>query len=350
MLLGVWLIVATVVVRADDGASITERPVMISGNGGTSLEGTLELPARAATAKVPGLVLLSGSGPTDRDGNQPPAFMTDLLKQIAAGLANHGIATLRFDKRGMDANASELPPDQSLYGAFFTWENFVGDTVAAGRFLRQQPEIDPARIGFLGHSEGGILSLDAAQALRSDGHPIAALILIGAPGRTIDAIVSDQLRALLKRQGAPPPQTEYFLKQNRQVIDYIRANGRVPFNMPQGLAPIYPPYLGMFLQSELAEDPCKLVAAFSGPVLVINGAFDAQVSPTLDTALLEAALKSRKNDDHTVIIALDASHNLKSVQSVDDPGITGPVIPAILDQLTAWAARKLGTNGAAKNN
>ncbi len=179
---------------------------------GATLAGTLLLPTSEGSA--PALVLLAGSGPTDRDGNQPPAMMTNLLKQIAQGLADQGIATLRFDKRGMYANGAHLPKDPSQYGEFFAWENFVGDAASAVRFLRQQREIDKDRIGILGHSEGGLLALEAAHMLKSEGHPPAALILISTPGRSMEAIITDQLKALLNHQGATAQQRDFFLGEN----------------------------------------------------------------------------------------------------------------------------------------
>lgn len=348
MVLGWWLCVAAGAGPGTWAAEISERQVTFKGADGTDLAGTLQLPAGASNAKVPALVLLAGSGPTNRDGNQPPILMTDLLKQIAHGLEVRGVATLRFDKRGMDANAAELPKNPNLYGAFFSWENFVGDAAAACRFLREQPEVDPARTGILGHSEGGLLALAAAGVLQSDNHPVAALILISTPGRPIDAIIIDQLQGLLKQQGATPAQSDYFLEENHRITDAIRTSGQVPLDVPAGLAALYPSYAGRFLQSELAIDPCRLAAAFGGPVLVINGALDTQVSPERDAEALNDALKGRTGDDHTLIIVPGASHNLKVAKAPGDPGITGEVAPDVLNKLEAWVTAKLDSRATNK--
>src|SRR5258708_3636948 len=96
----------------------SERQVTFPGADGATLAGTLQLPAGEKAG--PALVLLAGSGPTDRDGNQPPALVTDLLKQVAVGLAEKGIASLRYDKRGMYANKADLPKDLAKYGDFFS--------------------------------------------------------------------------------------------------------------------------------------------------------------------------------------------------------------------------------------
>src|SRR5581483_6115473 len=97
-------------------AEPVEREVTFAGAGGTSLAGTLLPPEANVHKRVPALVLVAGSGPTDRDGNQRPAIVTDLLKQFATALAKRGIATLRYDKRGMHANRAQLPKEVAQYG------------------------------------------------------------------------------------------------------------------------------------------------------------------------------------------------------------------------------------------
>lgn len=317
----------------------TERRVSFPGADGATLAGTLQLPAGDGAG--PALVLVAGSGPTDRDGNQPPAMVTDLLKQIAGGLADQGIATLRYDKRGMYANKAELPKEIAKYGDFFSWENFVGDAAAACRFLREQPRIDPKRVGILGHSEGGMLALEAARVLKAEGHAPAVLILVSTPGRTMDAVIADQLKALLARQQATPAQTDFFLSENTRVTKVIRQTGQVPLDVPAGLGALYPQYLGKFLHSELASDPCKLAGEFAGPVLVVQGEADIQISPERDAKALDAALAARKDDVHTLAVIPKASHNLKVPPNADDPGFNGPVAADALEKLQKWSAEHL---------
>src|SRR6185437_2429566 len=105
---------------------------------------------------------IQGSGPTDRDGNQPPQLKTDLLRQIATALGEAGIASLRYDKRGMYANRDTMPKAAAELPHFFDWSAFVEDVHGAFDFLRAQEAIDPARVGILGHSEGGLLALDVS--------------------------------------------------------------------------------------------------------------------------------------------------------------------------------------------
>lgn len=117
---------------------VMNQQISFTSNDGAVLAGTLTMPG-GTVEKVPALVLLQGSGPTDRDSNQPPVLRTDLLRQLAEGLAQKGIATLRYDKRGMHANAPGLPTDPKDYAAYFDWHRFVDDAYAAYAFLRAQP-------------------------------------------------------------------------------------------------------------------------------------------------------------------------------------------------------------------
>jgi pimeloyl-ACP methyl ester carboxylesterase len=325
----------------------SEQQVVFEGGGGTRLSGTLLTPASDSPTTVhPAMLLLAGSGPTDRDGNQPPGLMTDLLKQIAQELANRGIASLRCDKRGMYANASQMPKAQAELGAFFSWENFATDAVEAYRFLCKQPHIDPKRVGILGHSEGGLLALDASRLLKADATPPAILVLASTPGRRVDLLITEQLHAALSRQGAPADQVNYFLKENARITERIRTTGKVPGDVPAGLQALYPAYLSSFLHSEFALDPCKLAADYHGPVLVIAGAMDIQVSPERDAKPLDLALASRKPGVHKLLIGAKASHNLKVVNNPSDPGFAGPVSPELMKGLSDWVVLQLVQNAA----
>lgn len=315
-----------------------EREVTFTGAGGTQLVGTLTMPVDTSAKAAPAMVLIAGSGPTDRDGNQGTAFHTDLLKQFADALAGVGVASLRYDKRGVGGSRmpAEVMMSQAALEEFAAWENFVGDAEGAYRFLQTQPEIDPVRVGFLGHSEGSWLALQAADDLKSAAHPPCLLVLVSTAGRPIDQVIHDQLVRLLKIQGATPEQTKYFLDENTRITEAVRKTGVMPTDVPPGLAALYPAYLGKFYKSELAMDPARLASQFPGPVLVLQGSDDVQNPPGPSLPPLEAALNSRKHDDHKVVLVVGASHNMKLVTGPDDLGIAGPVAPQALHALTDW--------------
>ena len=207
--------------------------------------------------------------------------------------------------------------------------------------LREQPEIKPDRVGILGHSEGGLLALAADELLRSDGVPPTVLVLVSTPGRTMDAVIHDQLVRLLAKQKANERETKFYLDENARIAKAVLETGRVPDDVPAGLKALYPAYLGKFLKSNFSVEPCNLAARFLGPVLVIAGEKDIQVSPELDAGALDAALKTRPNDDHLLIIVASASHNLKAVKDDREPGFAGDVAPDIVDRLGQWVAAKL---------
>lgn len=321
----------------------TEKPVTFTGVGGAVLTGTLTLPVHSGQSAVPGLVLIVGSGPTDRDGNSGPV-QTDLLKQIAQRLASKGIASLRYDKRGVGGSVMS-PADQANLADYAAWENFVGDAAAALRDLQQQPGIDAQRTGFLGHSEGGLIALQATQQI-SGSQPPSLLVLVSTAGRTYDVVVNEQLVHILRLQGATPAQTNYFLSKNREIAAAIERDGVVPDDVPPGLAALYPPYIGKFYRSVQLADPAKLAAQFSGPVLVIQGQKDVQVSAERDLPVLKAGLSSRTHGTYQVSLIPNASHNLKSVTSEADPGVAGPVAPEALSVLCGWlrVAWKMGVS------
>ena len=323
---------ALVLTGASCGKSASiEREIDFLGAGGVKIAGTLALPGSASPERtVPALLLLQGSGPTDRDGNQPPILRTDLLRELAQVLADDGIASLRFDKRGMYANRAGLPANPDELSEFFSWPSFAGDAHAAFAFLKAQPAVAADRVGILGHSEGGLLALDLTTRDRPK-----LLILASTPGRPLGDVIHDQLSALLDRQHAIPEQRRFLLNADQRIRAQILASGNVPPDVPAGLAALYPNYLGPFLKSALALDPAALAARFEGPILVINGAADTQVAATRDAARFASALASR-HDGSEVFTPAGVSHNLKTVTGSNDPGITGSLDAGVKDVVLRW--------------
>jgi uncharacterized protein len=305
-----------------------EQSISFLGAGGVSLAGTLTLPEGAA--RCPALVLVAGSGPTDRDGNQLPAVRTDLLKSFAEALAQKGIASLRYDKRAV--GKSGKPSKTQSLSAFADWKNFVGDVELAATWLRKQQGIDPKHVGLLGHSEGGMLCLEASARVRPSG-----LVLAATPGRPLRVVLHDQLTRMLKQQKATPQQTKFFLESYTRISAQVIKTGKVPKDVPPGLAGLYPEYLGPFLQGMLSLDPVKLARKITCPALVLQGEGDIQVSPTKDAPALNAALKTA----HRLVIVPGVSHNFKKIQNSADPAFAGPVLPEALEQLARWTTKSL---------
>jgi alpha-beta hydrolase superfamily lysophospholipase len=316
-----------------------EREVTFLGAGGAKLAGTLTLPSQPAGAKFPGIIIVTGSGPVDRNGNVGAEFQTNLYKQIAENLAKQGIASLRYDKRGIGGSAANVDP--AKVADLAAWENFVDDVSACFRCLQQQKEIDPARTGMLGHSEGGLLVLESADRLRWYRRPPVVLVLASTAGRTIDVVIHEQLVRALTVQHATPEQSKFFLDKNAAITGAIRKTGKVPLDVPAGLAALYPSYIGKFYLGELKADPAKLAAKFPGPVLILQGEKDVQVSAKADAPALDKALKSRTGDAHTLAVIPGVSHNLKPVKNESDPAFAGDMAPEAMSRLSAWLKAKL---------
>jgi len=336
-LLALPVLFTAMTAMAADGVS--NQLISFTSNDGAVLAGTLTRPTNQ-TGKLPGIVLLQGSGPTDRDGNQPPTIRSDLLRQIADGLALKGIATLRYDKRGMHANNAGLPASMDGYATFFAWDRFIDDAYAAYAFLRAQPGIEMTKTGLLGHSEGGLIALDLTSRLVATEQP-AFLILASTPGRRSDQVLQEQIGRLLTEQKASQAQRKYFLGENERIIKTIRETGKVPDNVPAGLAALYPAYLGPFIQSWSKLNPPALAARYAGPVLIVQGDADIQVSSERDALALDAALQRRTNDDHALVVVPRGSHNLKPLQNDKDPGFQGEIDPSVIERTASWLLSRL---------
>lgn len=333
----VALLFASPIAKGAD--SVINQQVSITSSDGSILAGTLTIPA-GVTFKVPGLVLIQGSGPTDRDGNQPPVLRTDLLRQIAEGLAQKGIATLRYDKRGMHANAGGRPASQDGYADYFNWGRFVDDAYAAYAFLRAQAAVDAGKTGLFGHSEGGLIALDLASRL-VEGEKPQTLILAATYGRPVDVVIREQIGRSLNETKAKPADRRMFLAENDRAIKALRDTGKAPANLPPALAGFYPAYLGPFWQAQFKLDPATLAQRYSGPVLLIQGDADIQISAERDALALDAALQKRQPDDHALIILPRTSHNLKPLQNDKDPGFEGEIDPGVISRISGWLLGKL---------
>jgi len=312
-----------------------EREVTFAGAGGLALHGTLLLPA-GAEGKVPGVLLLAGSGQTDRNGNVP-GLTIDLLKEIAERLAREGYASLRFDKRAAAVYAASWPADVAKQNDFFSWDSFVGDAKAGLVFLQAQPRIDARRVVIAGHSEGATIAMQIGHDFNGATNAPAGLILISSPGRTGGLIVREQVDMGLKRNGATDEQLRPYLDYVDLVLSQLKKDGTIPPNPPPGLEGLFPPSAAKLLRAEFEFDPARILPGYDGPVLVVQGGKDVQVSALRDTPLLDTALKTRKRGKYEVLIVPSASHNMKKVNNENlEPGLVGPVVTETLDKIAAW--------------
>jgi alpha-beta hydrolase superfamily lysophospholipase len=331
---------------------------------GVTLSGTLVMPVHAAGQRVPGVIILAGSGSADRDGNNRHVT-TDLYRQIAALLAQEGIASLRYDKRGVGRSTPApvpadpqhpTPSEQASFQDFVDWQNFVADAVATEAELLAQPDIDPRHVGIIGHSEGGIIAAELAGMKVALAQQPSAVVLVGAPGRPYDIVVRDQLARQLELLQTAPTVTQAALSRVDTLVADLRQGGANQSTLLQDLQsdPAIPAQFSMtvtglysigfqkFWTAALQISPALDIMQYAGPVLVLQGGSDTQVSALLDAPALNQALSARSSGTQQLSIIPNASHFLKSVQDANtDPGFAGEIVPDAAAALRAWIKAKI---------
>ncbi|MDM8349725.1 alpha/beta hydrolase [Pseudomonas sp. sp1636] len=272
--------------------TIVQRPISLETGLGT-LHGTLVRPQSATP--VPVALLIAGSGPTDRDGNNPAGGHNDSLKRLARTLAKHGIASVRYDKRGVAASRAATPDERDL-----SVEQYVADVVAWGRLLKADATF--SRLILTGHSEGALIASLAAPAAGAD-----ALISIAGSSRPIDQVLREQLHYRL-----PPP----LLAQSHRLLDSLLA-GRPIDAVPAALHVLFRPSVQPYLISLLRQKPSAAFARLRIPALIVQGSHDIQVgvadAEALKAAKTDAQLEIIEGMNHVLrIVPLDMKAQLAS--------------------------------------
>jgi uncharacterized protein len=236
---------------------------------------------------VPVVLLLSGSGPTDRNGNSPmlPGKNNSLL-MLAEGLASNGIASLRYDKRGVGESAKAMVSEADL-----RFETYVDDAVAWCEQLRNDKRFSAVIIA--GHSEGSLIGMLAAKRCNAAG-----FISISGAGHTAADILRTQLAGKL------PPE---LATQSDEILKNLEA-GKTTENPPAALAALYRASVQPYLISWFRYDPAKSIAVLTVPILIVQGTTDLQVSVD-DAKRLAAA-----NPKAKLLLVEGMNHVLKEVQ------------------------------------
>ena len=234
-------------------AYAAETPITLDTPTG-QLAGTLELPAGADKPRV--ALLIAGSGPTDRDGNSSliPG-RNDSLKLLAAGLAEAGIATVRYDKRGIGGSHAAGSAESAL-----RFEMFVDDAAAWIARLKADPRF--ASVAVIGHSEGSLIGMLAAR--QADA---AAFVSIAG--------IADGASTLMRKQleGKLPPELE---KESERILVSLES-GVVVDPVPPALTTLFRPSVQPYLISWFKYVPAQRIAELTMPVLVVQGNTDIQV-------------------------------------------------------------------------
>ena len=233
------------------------------------LHGTLLTPADTQAAAV----LIPGSGPTDRNGNQLPAVQAATLRLLAEGLAEHGIATVRIDKRGIGASAMAAYSEDRL-----RFDHMAEDARAWAADLATRT--GRACVWLMGHSEGGLV----AQVAAADNAQVCGVVLLASAGRPAADVVREQLAAL------PQPMND----QAMHALSELEA-GRTVEAVP-GLEALFRPSVQPYLISWFRHDPRELAAAYDRPMMIVHATHDSQVGAADADALATAQPNARRLD------------------------------------------------------
>lgn len=254
------------------------------------LKGTMLAPAAGSAAMM---LIIPGSGPTDRNGNNPYGVRASTYRLLAEGLAQRGIGTVRIDKRGMFGSRGAVADGNAV-----TVEDYVTDTGSWIAAIRKQTGV--SCVWVLGHSEGGLVALAAAQKVKD----ICGLVLVSAAGRPLGEVIRQQIK--------DNPANAPILGQATAAIDSLEAGKHVDTStMNPALMPLFAPQVQGFLISVFSYDPAKLIAAVTKPVLIVQGKRDMQVS-VADAERLKQAAPGAK-----LALLDDTNHVLKTVASDD---------------------------------
>ena len=306
---------ATAAVLCTATTHAQETPVTLTTRTG-ALQGTLAIPP-GAKSPMPVALIIAGSGPTDRDGNSPllPG-RNNSLKMLADSLGQHGIATLRYDKRGIGASMGSLGKESDL-----RFTTYVDDAVGWLEWLRADARF--SRRVVIGHSEGALLAAMAAQ--RS---PVSHVVSIAGAGRPIGDVLDDQLS-----RGLPPA----LLADARRIMTELKA-GRAVDSVPQQLLMVFRPSVQPYMISWLPIDPAQEVGRLTVPVLIVQGTTDIQVSKAdaerLAAGHPRATLEIIDGMNHVLKEVREAS---KQSASYSDPAL--PLHPRLVESITKFVSR-----------
>lgn len=309
---------------------------------GVTLAGTLTMPA--GKGPHPAVILISGSGPQDRNeaimGHKPFLVLADHLTR-------QGIAVLRYDDRGFGKSTGTFTTATSA--------DFSQDAEGALDLLRKRPEIDAKRIGFAGHSEGGIIAPMVA-ARRGD---VAFLVLMAGTGVTGEQVMYEQARAINKAAGAPDEAAQKNRELQQKLFAAIREEAdseklQIRLQTILEAEPMIPEAQRMAQVRQVSSpwfrffvtyDPAPMLEKVKCPVLAINGALDLQVIPAQNLQPIAAALRKGGNQ-HVEMLELPGLNHLfqtaKTGSISEYAQIEETMSPKALEAISGWIRRQTG--------
>ncbi len=317
------------------------------------LAGTLTLPK--GEGPFPVALLITGSGPQDRNesllGHQPFLILADYLTR-------QGIAVLRVDDRGVGSSTGDF--------AAATTEEFVGDVLSGVSYLKSRKEIDPKKIGLIGHSEGGVI----APSVAARSKDIAFIVMMAGTGLPGSDILLMQGALIAKAGGAPDAAVAFNRKVSERLFavlkdekendkaiaklkdEWKKIKAEAPAEIKSQLAaadasiePQIRQLVSPWMRYFIDYDPRPALKQVTCPVLAINGELDLQVPPKEDLAEIESALKAGGNKDYTIVLLPKLNH-LFQTSTTGNPQEYGKIketiAPIALKTMGDWIIKRMG--------
>ncbi|MGH9475900.1 MAG: alpha/beta hydrolase family protein [Terriglobales bacterium] len=307
---------------------------------GIQLAGTLTVPQ--GKGPFPAAILIAGSGP---HGRNEDLFGHQIFWVLADSLSRHGLAVLRVDKRGIGKSGGDY--------ATATTEDFARDVAAGLVFLQKQSEIDPHRIGLIGHSEGGLIAPIVASRHR---RAVAFVVMLAGPALPGSAIIVAQTVAANRVAGASPAALARIRVEETKFVDTVKSapdaaavpaalraavnQKELPAAVLRAAAVASSPWYYEFLKL----DPAPYLRQLRCPVLALDGSKDTQVPAAENIPALDAALA---NDPHATIVAMTGLNHVFQPAKTGalDEYASSPITfaPAALHRIEQWLAGVVGT-------
>lgn len=314
------------------------------------LAGTLTLPPGAGPH--PAVILISGSGPQDRDESMEPVASIKIFRLIADHLTRQGIAVLRYDDRGVGASTGDF------YAA--STADLADDVDAAVNLLLERDDIDPDQIGLLGHSEGGLI----VPMVAARNPAVAFVISVAGPAVPLDEVVILQTELLARAAGFSEPEIEQAVVESTELVEMVLAGEwdalqtriydqtlaaleELPDfadSTPEQRATLAElqaaqavAYYQDWMAFALTYDPAGDWAQVDVPVLALYGGLDMQVDAAQSIPPLEAALAA--NEDVTIVTFPTANHLFQDAitgSGLEYGSLPAEFVPDFLPTIADW--------------
>lgn len=337
-----------------------ERVVFPNNRDGITLAGTLTLPTKEGV--YPTVVLISGSGPQNRDeeiaGHRPFLVLADHLTRS-------GIAVLRYDDRGTGKSTGKFRMSQ--------FDEFASDAKSAIAYLKTRKEVDQHNIGLIGHSEGGLV----APLVATSCDDVAFIVLLAGPGTKLKDLLPLQQKLIAISEGATEAEGEYIRKGSSDIIEmlrmsasnavfraklteYTKANWDSIKGMPlipedmsreQYISKVSERMTTRWLRDFIDYDPVPVLEKVRCPVLAINGTKDVQVAARENLAGIRNALARGGNRNVTIRELPELNHlfqECKTGAREEYSKIQQTFSPKAMEEISEWVLKQVEARRSAE--